>query len=239
MGCGSSAFPESPSTFLVKPGEATEDKRYVNSSLVDKGQACTVYLKKGLAEPMDVPFTIKKADGTEFMQVLPDAEGGRRHLATAQGDVLATLVFGMRYTDVNGDDNTFQHPHLILYTFEAYEKGQKPSEFLETIKGEDKPLFTWARIHKEPRAANGKRQAYQVALAAAQESTGVVKFSPAFYTGFVWAGARMTIQKGGKGEAIVTEATTDNECNSVSFAPNADPVLVIATIMTMEHLATR
>merc|ERR1712217_121940 len=102
---------------------------------------------------------------------------------------------------------------------------------------QERPLYAWARVHKEPKAAG--KQDFEVWHADKQ---GFSKGATLSCTGSIWPDDQMAIKKRGKGEAIVTEAAFSfdcKQCHCVALAPCADPVLMMATIMTMEHLKLR
>mmetsp|Transcript_37510 Transcript_37510/g.85272 ORF Transcript_37510/g.85272 Transcript_37510/m.85272 type:complete len:229 (-) Transcript_37510:129-815(-) len=228
MGCGFSQFTEDEQKFFQgKP--FLRDRPSLCDGLLSESSFTKLVLQKALHEERD-NYTLKTDGGEEYVKIL--TEPGKKKIYTMKGDFIATVIFSIRYSEVNAVDAAFNLPHVYIYTTRPMKDGQEPSDQREG----DKPLYIWARVHKTSNLATK----FEVALAefkGSPKGQNLEKFGYMVFSSTLFKDGRMEVKKGSQGACRI-EFRNDADY-SVTVAPCVDPVLMVCTVMSMESLKDR
>jgi hypothetical protein len=229
MGCTGSSFPEDEDSFLVKHGQFVKEANYLVPDLLNDTSLQRFNLQKGLMNARNSCYTMKLSDGKDILTI--KGEAGQKHLMDMKENMVAVLIHGTRFSEVNGADATFNLPHMYVYTLKAYREGQPPCEF----SVDDKQLYLFARLHKQGPAS------FEVCFPELMGNgqANVELFSTVAYVANVFKDGGIAIKKHGFG-AVRCKPDPDNaEDYKVGVSPMVDPALAAVMVMIIEALKDR
>jgi hypothetical protein len=242
MGCGGAkeVWPTDVNAFLEKHAP---EKKLIAEGLIDAEKITTFSFMANTLISRD-GSVIKKGDGTEIFKM--EATAKLIKVCSMSGDPLAFLVPDTRKSMVAGSKADANFDHMYIYSLTPYLKGAPAHD----LTYEEKPLYPWARVHREEGLSSGKIHTFELCVASRKLNANLEKVNSDMFGAFLYRfklrmeDGAMMVQRTGVGSetqkpygiAMITPDAQNAQSRNVSISANVDPVLLTCGCLIAEGI---